>query len=89
MMRGLVQLLSLAGQLPLVPRARAAALLPLVQLTGLMKFERQPDALPRNPSTPTELSSRDFRKSTDHRLPYTVYGDIFMSTAEELAFDPQ
>eukprot|EP00959_Pyramimonas_sp_CCMP1952_P027456 577205-Pyramimonas_sp.AAC.1 len=54
-----------------------------------MKFERQPDALPRSPSTPTELRSRDSSKSTDPGLPHTVYGDIFMSTVEELAFDPQ
>eukprot|EP00959_Pyramimonas_sp_CCMP1952_P115276 2409474-Pyramimonas_sp.AAC.1 len=86
---GLVLLLSVAGQLPLDPRAMAAALLPLVQLMGLRKFERQPDAPQRSPSTPTEQRSRDFSKSTDPGLPYTFYGDIFMNTAEELAFDPQ
>ncbi|CAK0789511.1 unnamed protein product [Prorocentrum cordatum] len=36
-----------------------------------------------------QAKRRDFSKSTDPGLPSTFYGDIFMSAAEELVFDPQ
>ncbi|CAK0886065.1 unnamed protein product, partial [Prorocentrum cordatum] len=70
-------------------RATAAALLQPVPLTGLERFELLPGAPPRCPLTLPEQRSRDFSRPTYLGLPSPFHGDIFMSAAEELAFDPQ
>ncbi|CAK0880816.1 unnamed protein product, partial [Prorocentrum cordatum] len=83
------QLAALRAEAKQALRATAAALLQPVPLTGLKKFELLPGAPPRSPVTLPEQRSRDFSRPTYPGLPSTFYGDIFMSAAEELAFDPE